>query len=398
MRLTLIALALAGLSLQAAPSKKKPKRPVASVEVHVVRKGETAAAIARKAGLSLAQLATYNPDLDLAHLALGAKVRVKAAKAASRDLASTRKVDDREILVLAKGQTLHSLAKAHGLTVQDLVDANPGLNPSRVKAGTRLRLPADPAADVHADPAAAPLATVTLAPMVALPATPSARPQSLAHLERLLPFQPRTPEPTPAGPGPARPVPEASTRPFELNRVVAPILEADEHSYAFTPADPDHLDLLWPVETRTVSSAWGPRMRSKTVKVKGNRKKRVRYRGRHRGVDLNAPMGTDVYAALDGEVLTAGRHRQYGNYVVVDHGNGITTLYAHHRLNLVSPGDIVRRGQKIAEVGRTGNATGPHLHFELKFHGLQENPLPYLNDEEEIPEELQAVNARLGGR
>ena len=171
MRLTLIALALAGLSLQAAPSKKKPKRPAASVEIHVVRKGETAAAIARKAGVSLAQLETLNPDLDLNRLALGAKVRVKAAKA--RDLQAAGAVDARESIVLAKGQTLHSLAKAHGLTVQDLVDANPGLQPARVKAGTRLRLPAAPAADVNAPTAPA----VALAPMVALPATPAARNQ-----------------------------------------------------------------------------------------------------------------------------------------------------------------------------------------------------------------------------
>jgi murein DD-endopeptidase MepM/ murein hydrolase activator NlpD len=95
-------------------------------------------------------------------------------------------------------------------------------------------------------------------------------------------------------------------------------------------------------------------------------------------------------------VTVAGKHKQYGNYVVVDHGNGIATLYAHHKLNLVREGDIVRRGQKIAEVGRTGNATGPHLHFELKVGGLHQNPLPVLNDDEEISAELAAQNALLG--
>jgi murein DD-endopeptidase MepM/ murein hydrolase activator NlpD len=164
----------------------------------------------------------------------------------------------------------------------------------------------------------------------------------------------------------------------------------------FSPADPAHLDLLWPVETRTISSAWGPRMRTRVVRAKNQRKKRVRYRGRHKGVDLNAPKGTAVFAALDGEVIFSGRHKQYGNYVVLDHGNGVVTLYAHHQLNLVQIGDIVRRGQKIAEVGRTGNATGPHLHFELKIDGVQQNPLPVLNDEEEIPEEMASQNALVG--
>lgn len=334
MRLTLIALALAGLSLQAAPAKKKPRAAASTTEVHVVRKGETAAAIARKAGLSLAQLESLNPALRLNKLAIGAKVRVKT--------------------------------------------------------GARVQVPT-----VAPVTAAVPAAAILLAPIAALPLTPASRNQSLAHLERLLPFQPRIPEPTAAF-APGRPIPESSVRALELNRIVAPVLEAEEALHAFIPADPDHLDLLWPVETRTVSSSWGPRMRSRVVRAKHNRKKRVRYKGRHRGVDLNAPQGTDVYAAMDGEVVVSGRHRQYGNYVMVDHGNGVVTLYAHHRMNLVSVGDVVQRGQKIAEVGRTGNATGPHLHFELQVHGLRTNPLPFLNDEEEISEELQAVNGRLG--
>ncbi|HJV22815.1 MAG TPA: LysM peptidoglycan-binding domain-containing M23 family metallopeptidase, partial [Holophagaceae bacterium] len=305
MRLTLIALALAGLSLQAAPAKKKPRHAAASLEVHVVRKGETAAAIARKAGLSLAQLESLNPALDLDKLALGAKVRVKAAKSAGKALVGG------DTVVLAKGQTLHSLAKAQGLTVADLLEANPGLKPSRVKAGARIHLPVAPPA-VEAVPGSP---AVSLPPMAAIPLTPASRNQSLAHLERLLPFQPRQPEPAGAL-APGRPVPESSARSLELNRIVAPVLEPEETLHAFVPADPDHLDLLWPVETRTVSSNWGPRMRSRTVRVKNNRKKRVRYKGRHRGVDLNAPQGTDVYAALDGEVVVAGRHRQYGNYVM----------------------------------------------------------------------------------
>ncbi|HLO66764.1 MAG TPA: M23 family metallopeptidase, partial [Holophaga sp.] len=162
----------------------------------------------------------------------------------------------------------------------------------------------------------------------------------------------------------------------------------------FEPADPDKLDLLWPVETRTISSGWGPRMRSKTIKVKSVRK-RVRYKGSHKGLDLNAPKGTDVYACLDGEVTMAGRNKGYGNFVMIDHGNGIVTLYGHHNRNLVSVGQVVRRGQKIAEVGRTGNATGPHLHFELRVAGEVQNPLPFLNDVEEIPAEQIAQNRAL---
>jgi murein DD-endopeptidase MepM/ murein hydrolase activator NlpD len=114
-------------------------------------------------------------------------------------------------------------------------------------------------------------------------------------------------------------------------------------------------------------------------------------------VDLNAPTGTSVFAAMDGQVVAVGRQRQYGNFVTIDHGNGIITHYGHHRANLVEVGDVVRRGQKIAEVGRTGNATGPHLHFELRMDGSQRNPLPFMNDEEEISAEVLAMNAHIGG-
>ena len=96
---------------------------------------------------------------------------------------------------------------------------------------------------------------------------------------------------------------------------------------------------------------------------------------------------------LDGEIVAVGRHRQYGFYVVVDHGNGVSTLYAHNKANYVQEGDIVRRGQKIGEVGRTGNATGAHLHFELRLRGNRVNPLPLLNDVEEVSGELLAQNA-----
>ena len=199
--------------------------------------------------------------------------------------------------------------------------------------------------------------------------------------------------------------PDGDARPAlaEFKPVLPPATEATEPKVpgGFEPADPAHLDLLWPVETRTISSAWGPRMRCRVVRKasKVDHRKRVirRFLGSHRGVDLSAPKGSDIYAALDGRVVACGRHKEYGNFVAVDHGNGVMTLYAHNNRNLVADGDLVRRGQKIAEVGRTGNATGPHLHFELRLDGLPQNPLPRLNDAEEIPADLVAQNLAAAG-
>lgn len=87
----------------------------------------------------------------------------------------------------------------------------------------------------------------------------------------------------------------------------------------------------------------------------------------HRGVDLRAPGGAPVYAAADGRVVQSGSAGAYGWMVEIDHGAGLRSLYAHHRRNLVREGERVRRGQVIGLVGATGNATGEHLHFELRW-------------------------------
>ncbi len=87
----------------------------------------------------------------------------------------------------------------------------------------------------------------------------------------------------------------------------------------------------------------------------------------HRGVDLRAAGGTPVYAAADGRVVRSGSAGAYGWMVEIDHGAGLHSVYAHHRRNLVDEGQEVRRGEVIALVGASGNATGDHLHFELRW-------------------------------
>ena len=304
--------------------------------------------------------------------------------------------------VVRKGETAAKVARDNGLSLQELKHLNPGLNLARLSVGTRLKVGEALPARAEA-PGASPAPVQPVEPLAALPAGPAITPGAMPHLEGLQPYRMRIQLPSAASASAHQTLHLAPTSAEDLlarmRPVVPPVSEAELNALlpTFTPADPDHLDLLWPVGTRTISSAWGPRMRTKVVRVKNHRKKRIRYRGRHKGVDLTAPMGTAIYAAMDGKVIMSARHRQYGNYIIVDHGNGVMTLYAHAKVNLVHEGDIVRRGQKIAEVGRTGNATGPHLHFELRVDGVQQNPLPVLDDEEEIPAEVAAQNALLDG-
>lgn len=94
----------------------------------------------------------------------------------------------------------------------------------------------------------------------------------------------------------------------------------------------------------------------------------------HTGIDLRAPEGAPIRAAAGGVIVDAGRRGGYGNAVEIDHGNGTTTLYAHASAVLVGKGERVEPGQTVALVGQTGQATGPHLHFEVRRHDHPVNP------------------------
>jgi murein DD-endopeptidase MepM/ murein hydrolase activator NlpD len=98
----------------------------------------------------------------------------------------------------------------------------------------------------------------------------------------------------------------------------------------------------------------------------------------HEGTDFMADMRTPVHAAASGVVVVAQRHPQYGNMIDIDHGNGFTTRYAHLSKLMVKPGDVVRRGAIIGLSGSTGRSTGPHLHFEVRYKGVAQNPSRFL--------------------
>jgi len=118
--------------------------------------------------------------------------------------------------------------------------------------------------------------------------------------------------------------------------------------------------LLWPV-SGTVTARYGQR------------------RGKpHDGIDIRAPSGTPVEAARGGEVVFSAKHGGYGYLVVIQHDNGLVTVYAHNRENTVKKGQKVKVGQLIAKVGNSGKSTSPHLHFEVRRGANPQNPLRFL--------------------
>ena len=130
----------------------------------------------------------------------------------------------------------------------------------------------------------------------------------------------------------------------------------------------DATTLHWPVRGRqAVNSPFGYR--------------RNPFTGRpefHHGLDLRAPHGTDILAAEAGIVTTSGAAPGFGSKIIIDHGNDVQTLYAHNSALLVEVGQTVARGEVIARAGRSGRATGSHLHFELIVDGERIDPSPFL--------------------
>ena len=120
----------------------------------------------------------------------------------------------------------------------------------------------------------------------------------------------------------------------------------------------------WPVpyDVARVSSSFGVQRES----------------SRHKGIDLTAPKGTKVRSTADGQVTFAGRSGDFGRLVVVDHGGGYETRYAHLKRIDVAKGKKLKRGAVVGTVGESGNATGPHLHYEVRLQGTPVNPRSYL--------------------
>ncbi len=105
----------------------------------------------------------------------------------------------------------------------------------------------------------------------------------------------------------------------------------------------------------------------------------------HTGLDFPATPGTPIYAAAGGVVVTQEFQAEYGNMIEVDHGNDLISRYAHTSKVYVKKGDLIKRGQKIAEVGSTGRSTGPHLHFEVLVQGVPQDPQKFLNAGRDLP-------------
>jgi len=131
---------------------------------------------------------------------------------------------------------------------------------------------------------------------------------------------------------------------------------------------------IWPLASGTITSPFGPR-----------------GRGFHDGIDIAASPGTAVHAAQDGIVIYADTLRGYGNVVIVEHGGGYATVYAHNEANVVHVGDHVHQGDTVARLGRSGRTSEPNLHFEIRKDNIARNPIYFLPGPPPAQETAQRV-------
>jgi lipoprotein NlpD len=244
---------------------------------------------------------------------------------------------------VAPGQTLFRIARTYGVSVETLAAANDITDPTAVRVGTELVVPG--AAGIR-----------EVVPPGAQEAGPPAPPSAAAG---------RVTDGTPTGSAAA--TPGAPTLP---SNSPATTRAARGRRTAALPRGSGVLG--WPFRG-VLYARFGSKGRE-----------------RHDGIDLAAPAGTPVRTARAGTVLYAGEQKGYGLIAVVDHGDGLMTLYAHNRDLRVKTGQRVRDEQVIATVGESGRTSGPHLHFEVREAGVPVDPLLYLG----APPERRALGRR----
>ncbi|HCJ10221.1 MAG TPA: peptidase M23 [Clostridiales bacterium] len=234
--------------------------------------------------------------------------------------------------IVAPGETVTSIAERYGVTPATIALSSGLVNPDRIYPGQRLVFPSV-VGILHRVRSGESLSTI--AAMYEVTASDIVQANDLADPDRLSKGQLLI---IPGG---------------RLKQVTVASSSA---------ADRSPRGLIWPCRG-PITSHFGPRW------------------GRlHTGIDIAAPYGASIRAAAAGRVSYAGWYGNYGRCVILDHGGGLQTLYAHAHEILVTVGESVAQGQVIARVGTTGNSTGPHLHFEVRVSGSIRNPLNYLDD------------------
>lgn len=261
--------------------------------------------------------------------------------------------------VVRNGDSLWSIARAHNLLVADIYAANPQLRTHRLDIGQTLKLGT-------VEPLLSVLTSTTITRTVKVPYNVKVeRDSSLWSGETVVRRQGKEGEAVVVykvtrknGVVANKEIVEKTVLKKPVDKIVA---RGSRYTVAYSSRGSGSGVLNWPVQG-IITSGYG-------------------WRGRefHAAIDIGASTGTPIGAAAGGRVISTGWNGGYGKTVLIDHGDGLTTRYAHLSRIAVSNGESVNRGEVIGSVGSTGRSTGPHLHFEVIVNGNRVNPLNYLH-------------------
>ncbi len=260
-----------------------------------------------------------------------------------------------EIHVVVAGETLSTIAKNYGITLTELKEANPNINPERLNIGQELIMnkPA-PMLTIQTVEVATYIEPIPYETVVT-------ETDSLYKGDKKVKVQGVNGERSVTARITKENGIQVASVELASEKIKDPITEQVQKGTKERPATVGSGKFIYPVSGARLTSKYGKRW------------------GRmHWGIDLATSVGTRISASDGGLVIYAGYSGSYGNVVKIDHGNGYTTVYAHCSKLLVKKGDRVYQGQHIANVGNTGRSTGPHCHFEIQVNGAAKNPLNYL--------------------
>jgi murein DD-endopeptidase MepM/ murein hydrolase activator NlpD len=259
-----------------------------------------------------------------------------------------------KVYTVQSGDTVWAITRANGISQDELVKSNPGLIPHKLKIGQQLNL--------YETKPYLTIRTVEVASRI----EPIAFETNYQNSAELYKGQTQV---LVAG------VQGAKATQTQITKENGIVVESVELGAVVTAEPQPQTALVGtkPLETFTGSGQLiSPLTHIEISSGFGSRGKR-----RHLGVDMRSPKGSLIYAADGGVVTTSSYQGSYGYLIVLNHGNGLETYYAHCDSLLVSVGDVVAQGQQIGTVGISGNATGYHLHFEVRVNGSYQNPLNY---------------------
>ncbi len=318
---------------------------------HIVRSGDTLYSISQKYSIPLEQLKLYN-NLDSDRIFVGQKIYLTPSISAKNEYVTERSIPESGYHIVQRGETVYRISKIYNLEIMDILEYNnletfdikvdqkiwlvPGMVDKVVVADTTIKSDSvsdtkEPETTYHVVQAGENLFRISLRYGMTV--------NQLKEINRLTSDNISVGQRLLVIPGTPRREPPATS-----------------------PVVTRRSDLFIPVNGSVVSE-FG-----------------IRNGLRHNGIDIAAPLGEPIHAALDGEVVYVGSQRGYGNVVLLQHEDFVITVYAHNERNLVRLGDKVKKGQPIATVGQTGNASGPHLHFEYRVRGTAINPRQVLPD------------------